>query len=87
MDRIDPRIDPFGHLLKDAPEYLTYWMMASTIGLKVGTTFYKKIKEKDKGNQLKALPLGIITGILAGTTTYMTTYRLHNFIRKAKLRK
>jgi hypothetical protein len=33
------------------------------------------------------LPLGIITGILAGTTTYMTTYRLHNFIRKAKLRK
>src|ERR671912_146933 len=56
MDRIDPRIDPFGHLLKDAPEYLTYWMMASIIGLKV-------------------------------TTTYMTTYRLHNFIRKAKLRK
>lgn len=88
MDRIDPRIDPFGHLLIDAPEYLTYWMMASTIGLKVGTTFYKKRKEKDNGSQLKALPLGIITGILAGTTTYMTTYRLHNFfIRKAKLRK
>jgi hypothetical protein len=62
-------------------------MMASTIGLKVGTTFYKKRKEKDNGNQLKALPLGIITGILAGTTTYITTYRLHNFIRKAKLRK
>ena len=62
-------------------------MMASTIGLKVGTTFYKKRKEKDNGNQLKALQLGIITGILAGTTTYMTTYHLHNFIRKAKLRK
>ena len=88
MDRVDPRIDPLGHLLKDAPEYLTCLMMASTIGLKVGTTFYKKRKEKDNGNQLKALPLGIITGILAGTTTYMTTYRLHNFfIRKAKLRK
>ncbi len=47
----------------------------------------KKRKEKDYGNPLKALPLGIITGILAGTTTYITTYHLHKFIRKAKLKK
>ena len=87
MDRIDPRIDPLGHLLNDAPEYITYWMIASTIGLKVGTTFYKKRKEKDNGDPSKALPLGIITGILAGTTTYITTYHLHKFIRKAKLKK
>ena len=48
--------------------------MASTIGLKVGTAFYKKEKRNDNDNQLKALPLGIISGILAGTTTYITTY-------------
>ena len=58
MDRIDPRIDPFGHLLKDALEYLTYWMMASTIGLKVGTTFYKKIKEKDQDLIIPFAPFG-----------------------------
>ena len=87
MDKVDPRIDPFGHLLNDAPEYLTCGVLASTIGLKVGTSIYKKRKEKDYGNPLKAISLGIITGILAGTTTYITTYHLHKFIRKTKLRK
>jgi hypothetical protein len=87
MDKVDPRIDPIGHLLKDAPEYIICGIMASTIGLKVGTAFYKKKKRNDNDNQLKALPLGIISGILAGTTTYITTYYLHNFIRKSKLRK
>ena len=87
MDRVDPRINPIGHLFKDAPEYIICGIMASTIGLKVGTTFYKKKKREENDNQLKALPLGIITGILAGTTTYITTYYLHNFIRKSKLRK
>jgi hypothetical protein len=87
MDKVDPRINPIGHLLKDAPEYIICGIMASTIGLKIGTAFYKKKKIDENNNQLKALPLGIITGILAGTTTYMTTYRLHNVIKKAKLRK
>ena len=87
MDKVDPRINPIGHLLKDAPEYIICGIMASTIGLKVGTAFYKKKKIEENDNQLKALPLGIITGILAGTTTYITTYYLHNFIRKSKLRK
>jgi len=87
MDKVDPRINPIGHLLKDAPEYIICGIMASTIGLKVGTAFYKKKKIEENNNQLKALPLGIITGILAGTTTYITTYYLHNFIRKSKLRK
>ena len=30
MDKVDPRIDPFGHLLNDAPEYLTCGVLAST---------------------------------------------------------
>jgi hypothetical protein len=87
MDKVDPRINPIGHLLKDAPEYIICGIMASTIGIKVGTAFYKKKKIEENDDQLKALPLGIITGILAGTTTYITTYYLHNFIRKSKLRK
>ena len=87
LDKVDPRINPIGHLFKDAPEYIIGGIMASTIGLKVGAAFYKKKKREENDNQLKALPLGIITGILAGTTTYITTYYLHNFIRKSKLRK
>ena len=47
----------------------------------------KRKKRNDKDNQLKALPLGIFSGILVGTTTYITTSYLHNFIRKSKLRK
>ena len=86
MDKVDPRIDPIGHLLKDAPEYIICGILASTIGLKVGTAFYKKKKREKKDNQLKALPLGIITGVLVGTTTYITTYYLHDFIKKSKLR-
>ena len=86
MDKVDPRIDPIGHLLKDAPKYVICGILASTIGLKVGTAFYKEKKRKKKDNRLKALPLGIITGILAGTTTYITTYYLHDFIKKSKLR-
>jgi hypothetical protein len=85
MDRVDPRTDPIGHLLKDAPEHIICGIMASMIGLKVGTAFYKKKIRDENDNQLKALPLGIITGILAGSTTYITTYYLHNFIRKSKL--
>jgi hypothetical protein len=84
MDRIDPRIDPIGHLVKDAPEYIICGIIASTIGIKVGTAFYKnkKREENDNNNQSIALPLGIITGILAGTTTYITTYYLHSFLKK-----
>ena len=87
IDKVDPRIDPIGHLLKDAPEYIIFGIMASMVGLKVGAAFYKKKKRNDKDNQLKALPLGIFSGILVGTTTYITTSYLHNFIRKSKLRK
>ncbi|MGE0242465.1 MAG: hypothetical protein AB7F53_00620 [Nitrososphaeraceae archaeon] len=89
MDKVDPRIDPMGHLVKDAPEYIIYGIISSLIGLKTGTAFYKKKKRSENGNQLKlkSLPVGIITGILAGTTTYITTYYLHNFIRKSKLGK
>ena len=87
IDKVDPRIDPIGHLLKDAPEYIICGIIASTIGLKVGTALYKKKKRNDNDNQLKAFPLGIISGILAGTTTYITTSYLRNFIRKSKFRK
>jgi hypothetical protein len=87
MDKVDPRIDPLGHLVKDAPEYIIYGIISSLIGLKTGTAFYKRKKRSENGNQLKSsssLPVGIITSILAGTTTYITSYYLHNFIRKSK---
>lgn len=88
MDKIDPRIDPMGHLVKDAPEYIMYGIISGLIGLKTGTALYKKKKSSENnGNPLKSLPVGIITGILAGTMTYITTYYLHNFIRKSKLGK
>ncbi|HET8794121.1 MAG TPA: hypothetical protein VFM31_10020 [Nitrososphaeraceae archaeon] len=87
MDKVDPTIDPMGHLVKDAPEYIMYGIISGLIGLKTGKTLYKRKKRFENGNQLKSLPVGIITGILAGTTTYITIYYLHNFIRKSKFGK
>jgi len=87
MDKVDPTIDPMGHLVKDAPEYIMYGIISGLIGLKTGKTLYKRKKRSENGNQLKSLPVGIITGILAGTTTYITIYYLHNFIRKSKFGK
>jgi len=80
IDTLTTELNQIEELIKynsDLPNYIHEY----------NSSLDKKRKEKDYGNPLKALPLGIITGILAGTTTYITTYHLHKFIRKAKLRK
>jgi hypothetical protein len=37
IDRVDPRKDPFGHLLIDAPEFLVGILSAISIGKLIGS--------------------------------------------------
>ncbi|AIC17077.1 hypothetical protein [Nitrososphaera viennensis] len=63
MDRVDPRKDPLGHLLADAPEYLVGAAAAALVGRAV----YRKRKEDGKSSTDAARD-AIIAGCLAGST-------------------
>ena len=67
MDKVDPRKDPLGHLLIDAPEYL----IATVAGLKAakqaGDTVYAR-----KGGA-SVLGAACLTGTVAATFSYVLT--------------
>ena len=48
MDRIDPRKNPLGHLLVDAPEYVIGAAAAALVGRHVGREVYKKRRDDGK---------------------------------------
>ena len=54
IDNIDPRKDPLGHLLIDAPEFLISIISAVSIGKLVGSAIGKNKRTEDdnKGTQL-----------------------------------
>jgi len=82
MDKIDPRKDPLGHLLADAPEYLAGSISAAFVGYKVGQEVYDRNKVKGK-NQRTALYNAILAGCLAASTAgSVSSYIVSNTIRK-----
>ena len=82
MDKIDPRKDPLGHLLADAPEYLAGSISAAFVGYKVGQEVYDRNKVKGK-NQRTALYNAILAGCLAASTAgSLSSYIVSNTIRK-----
>lgn len=68
MDKVDPRKDPVGHLLIDAPEYL----VASVAGLKAakqaGDTVYAR-----KGGRASVSSAACLAGTVAATFSYILT--------------
>ena len=73
-DKVDPRKDPVGHLIFDAPEVLIGLATAAIGGKKVASQIYK--------NQ-NSTSLSLVTGFLAsmalGYIGYSLTKRLKNF--------
>jgi hypothetical protein len=68
MDNVDPREDPIGHLLIDAPEYLA----ATVAGLKAA----KKagiIACKQKRGGASVLSVACLAGTVAATSSYILT--------------
>ena len=80
MDKVDPRKDPFGHLLIDAPEFLVGLMSAISMGKLVGFAFSDNNRTEDskKGTQLSN---GIAAGCIM-TSAAITSYMASNIFKK-----
>ena len=83
IDKIDPRKDPLGHLLIDAPEFLVGIMSAILAGKLVGSTIsdIRKAEDNNRGMQLSN---GIAAGCIMGSaaiTSCMATNILKKIIR------
>ena len=71
-DKIDPRKDPLGHLLHDAPEILVGLGCAIIAGSKIGKLFLNSKSKK------KSFSAGLISSIAAGYCGYIATKKIKN---------
>jgi len=70
-DRVDPREDPMGHLIHDAPEVLIGLTCAAFTGL--------QIAKKCRSNK-SSLASGIIFPIISGYLGYIGTKKIKNYL-------
>ncbi len=74
-DKIDPRKDPLGHLLFDAPEVLVGFGCALIGGWQIG-----KLLLKNNISKKSALSSGLLSSIIAGYLGYTTTKKIKNYL-------
>ena len=84
IDNIDPRKDPLGHLIIDAPEFLVGIMSAVSIGKLIGPAVgkSKRLEADKKENQLSS---GVAAGCIIGSaavTSYMATIYIKRIIKR-----
>ena len=76
MDKVDPRDDPLGHLIHDAPEFLMSLASAYWGGKKVASEVYKLQRNR---------PFAEISANVAGLlAAAVTGYIGYSFIKKLK---
>ena len=80
MDKVDPRKDPFGHLLIDAPEFLVGLMSAVSMGKLVGFAFRDNNRTEDNKKRTQ-LSNGIAAGCIM-TSAAITSYLASNIFKK-----
>jgi hypothetical protein len=80
MDKVDPRKDPFGHLLIDAPEYLVGLMSAISMGKLVGFAFNDNNKTED--NKKRTQLSNVIAAGCIMTSAAITSYTASNIFKK-----
>ena len=84
MDKVDPRKDPLGHLLIDAPEYLVSAFAGLEVAKLLGTpvraktTRYTRRKETEEDH----LVLGLKSAILIGTASVVSSWVVRSVFRQ-----
>jgi hypothetical protein len=76
MDKVDPRKDPVGHLLIDAPEFLAATIAGLKAARQAGCSVYAEKKGAD------ALVEGLRAAGLAGTVAATCTYIVASLIKQ-----
>jgi len=73
-DKIDPRKDPIGHLIHDAPEVLIGLAFAVFGGSQIGKKFLNKKSNKS------TFTSGLISSIISGYLGYIATKKIKNYL-------
>ena len=74
-DKVDPRKDPLGHLIHDAPEVLVGLVCAAFGGSKVATSLFKN------NNKKNSVLSGLVASIVAGYLGYSVSKKLKELKR------
>ncbi len=74
-DRIDPRKDPLGHLVFDAPEVLVGLACAIFGGSQISKSLFNKNESKKS-----SISSGLLSSIIAGYIGYTYTKKIKNYL-------
>ena len=78
IDKIDPRKDPLGHLVADAPEVLIVLASAYFGGKQIASQIYK-IQRNSKLAKSTSLFGGLLASLALGYLGYSLTKKIKNF--------